>query len=136
MDERFLVEAQIAHRVLPRLWIGTEGSCGPAKAAGLTRLCVHEALAQAHDCVCLPILVGPNQASRARIDRAVAWVIGELNKSGPDILVHCGGGQERAGLVALFTVMSMFGTSVDDAYDWLRAIRPQIKDRRSWVTAP
>lgn len=133
ISEPFQQEVQIAHQVLPRLWIGTEASCGTAKHFGFERLCVHEALAQAHDCKCIPVLVNGSQTTIARLDEIYLWIHEALQRPNCGVLVHCGGGQERAGLAVMHYLRKSFGASVDESYEWIMRMRPQIKDRRNWL---
>jgi predicted protein tyrosine phosphatase len=56
-----------------------------------------------------------------------------LNK-GERVLVHCAMGSERSPLVVAKYLEKYKGMSLDDAYALLKAKRPQVADRRIWLS--
>lgn len=63
-----------------------------------------------------------------------ARIIGRFQSQNRRLLVHCGGGIERAPLaVAFWLVSSHYCRTFDEAYNLLSAARPIVLDRRVWL---
>jgi protein-tyrosine phosphatase len=55
-------------------------------------------------------------------------------KGGEPLLVHCWAGVERSPLtVAYWLVKSRHKANLDEAYKYLKSIRPIVEDRRNWL---
>lgn len=72
-------------------------------------------------------------ASIAALDKA-ADLITESLETGRKVLVHCMGGVERSPLtIAWWLVKTNRCTTIAGAYQSLKAIRPVVADRTSWL---
>lgn len=118
------------------------GDIFAAKTFDGERLCVHEnpEYASMHHIPILTIL--PNSAldrtgaiaSIAQLDKVVDFIINRLRAEVP-LIVHCKGGVERSPLaIAYFLVKAEQDYStLDDAYKYLKSIRPVVSDRTFWL---
>jgi protein-tyrosine phosphatase len=72
-------------------------------------------------------------ARRAKLTEAAEYITQSLAE-GAQLLVHCGAGVERSPLtVAWWYVHIGAFTNLDTAYAALKAVRPQVEDRRAWL---
>jgi protein-tyrosine phosphatase len=69
--------------------------------------------------------IGSLDITAAVIDHALA--------GGRRVLVHCGGGSERAPLTVAWFLNRRRAMSLDAAYDLLKRKRPIVQDRRCWL---
>lgn len=135
---RHAAEGTITH-VLGELYLG---DIFAARAFRGERLCVYcDYPPYGGDCFHIPILaVKPkNQidrtatASLVALDEA-AKLITERLEAGKSLLVHCMGGVERSPLtIAYWLVKTNRCTTLAGAYQSLKAIRPVVADRQSWL---
>lgn len=49
------------------------------------------------------------------------------------LLVHCMAGVERSPLTVVWYLMFAQGLTMDEAYAFVKARRPQVEDRRDWL---
>lgn len=121
-----------AHEVLPRLWIGPQGSCDAAPES-VFRICVLE---EPHSARCQHMrILGENGKAQISSLDLVANMIDVRFGDGWNLLVHCGAGVERSPLAVAYWMTRRFGYSFDEAYAWLKQHRPQVEDRRVWLEA-
>lgn len=75
----------------------------------------------------------PPTALRAQLDKC-SDLIEEYVTKEKDLLVHCYEGRERSPLtLAYWLVKTGRKKDLDEAYDFLKALRPIISDRRNWI---
>jgi len=105
------------------------------------RICVHERSPAYGVCWHMPILVVPPKskfdrsgaiAPPERLD-AVALTIDTCLTTGRKVLVHCQGGVERSPLAVAWWHAHGDRRLLPQAYEWLKALRPVIADRTSWL---
>lgn len=116
--------------ILPNLFLGgMQDALGPFEG---WRLYVHEQppLYTGDNCLWIPILPGgpTNKASRTALDLC-ATVIDSILVRGAPILVHCAQGIERGPLTVAWFLHTRRGMTIDQAYDWVIAHRPQVERR-------
>jgi len=122
-----------AHEVLPGLWIGDAGACVLAvpnwncisvlESPCMVKHCEHHRILGIGACAELPFL----SAAADAIDRL--W----SQRLYTPLLVHCGAGVERSPLTVAWWMGRRFQIDMDRAYAWLKAHRPVVEDRRSWI---
>lgn len=52
---------------------------------------------------------------------------------GEKIVIHCTAGIERSPLVVAYFLHKYKNVTLDEAYETIRKVRPEILDRRSWI---
>jgi hypothetical protein len=75
----------------------------------------------------------PFMAEGIRSLEITADAIEHALNDGRSVLVHCGGGSERAPLAVAWFLHRRRGLRLDQAYELLKSKRPIVKDRRSWL---
>jgi protein-tyrosine phosphatase len=78
------------------------------------------------------VLGDDGKVERGRLEEAIGMINQEWPHR-PGVLVHCGAGVERSPLVVAMWMTARFNVSLDEAYAWIKAHRPQIEDRRQWL---
>ena len=66
------------------------------------------------------------------LDAIAAAIDGALERDRP-VLVHCGGGSERAPLAVAWFLNRRRAMPLEAAYSLLKRRRPIVKDRRAWL---
>lgn len=72
------------------------------------------------------------EADLGALERAIA-TIHEHRAAGRRTLVHCYAGIERSPLTMVYYLHRHHGKSISEAYDFVRAKRPIVQDRQSWL---
>lgn len=128
-----------ATEILPGLWVGTEFSCVPACELGYTTLCLLRHPCGCKNCHHIPLAIetplgAVEGVKMSRINEAVDWIRHNWSDEGRRVLVHCAAGIERSPLVMAHFLASYFsGVDLDEAYAWIRKLRPIVQDRRAWI---
>jgi len=123
-----------ADEIILGVYVGSAKACRPAKNLGFECLNVFDVpWCKTDGCVHIPIMatdksVDPVALAKA-VDQIEAW-----DAAGKTLLVHCRKGIERAPLVVAVWLSEHRGLSLDEAFDLVAAGRPQIEDRRDWLT--
>lgn len=127
------------HEIVAGVYLGDYEAA--KKFVGVT-LCVHEddEFAVGYH---IPILKKkPNShmdrtgalVSMAKLNTAVQFIDHHVKRTTQDMLIHCKGGVERSPLVvAHYLVEDGFCSNLDDAYAYIKKIRPVISERKFWL---
>jgi protein-tyrosine phosphatase len=68
----------------------------------------------------------------ANLDR-VAKRVDLARASGRSVLIFCGHGVRRSPMAGAWYLHRSAGLTLDEAYEWIRARRPQVEPARDWV---
>lgn len=82
------------------------------------------------------IIVDPNLGSRQtlqKVEHAADLIDKVLSGKDKKVVVHCAMGMERSVLSVVWYLHKYVGMTVDQAYDFVKGVRPVAKDRRSWI---
>ena len=71
--------------------------------------------------------------TRKTVEHVAELVNIMLQKTDSKIVVHCAMGMERSVLCVVWYMHKYLGTSIDEAYQQIGAVRPIAADRRHWV---
>lgn len=71
-------------------------------------------------------------ANAKNLDR-LAEAMRRARSKGKPVLVFCGHGVRRSALAGVWYLRRTEGLSLDEAYERVRAVRPQIEHAREWV---
>ena len=79
-----------------------------------------------------PILSSSSHVHSKQLDR-LNKIIDSIISSNIPLLVHCAAGIERSPLVIVYYLVKTKGLTLEDAYTFVKKIRPQISDRSNWL---
>jgi hypothetical protein len=123
--------------IIPHLWVGGSAAVKQTRdKEGWTLVCVRETQCyKASNVIHIPVLRADRKwraGKRALDDIADAIDLG-LGR-GDQVLVHCWEGVERSPLSVVWYLATRQGYTFDAAYEHVRDLRPQVVDRRAWLT--
>lgn len=115
--------------IIPNLFLGDRAD---SESFVGTVVCVqHEQTPTKPSHIWMPLLRNEERAYLSQLDSTAAIIDGWLS-AGP-VLVHCGGGIDRAPLVVVWFLHRRRGLVLDDAYDLVKKRRPQINRHEDWI---
>lgn len=114
-------------------WLGAKNFEGK-------RVCVHHDTSLVHDYHMPILLTRPDEDDRnkgAIANLKQLNLLGNIIDSCLDteepLMIHCKGGVERSPLTLVYFLVKFRSYSVDQAYEFIKKVRPVVEDRRTWL---
>ena len=81
----------------------------------------------------LPLLTSSGHIHSQQLDQLACFIHSILQQN-TDLLVHCAAGIERSPFAVVWYLHKFHDMTLDEAYDFVRRIRPQVEDRQLWLS--
>lgn len=75
----------------------------------------------------------PYACEKPKLDFLANWLNHWIHTEGGQVILHCQLGEDRSPLVVAWYFHIHRGMSLDQAYEKIKKVRPQVNDRRTWV---